>query len=347
MLNYRKTFFDPSKLAGFSPVSPVPGAADETPQAREDWAYKTVASESSRADVFVFMEEAVLALNIAMATRRPLLVSGEPGGGKTSLALYTARALGRSFYRQTITSRTQVTDLLSGFDAVARLGDAQLQQRNPKQSYVVPGRLWWALNPETAAQRGAEKLDGIQALADPDPDGSRDSALLLLDEIDKADPDIPNDLLEVLDENKFTVPETGDEIERKRKDLLIVLTTNGERELPPAFMRRCVTLDLPGPPNERWLVDIAERRFPVAAKTAQPAWTALYEKVAREVMIRRDKADSTQRRKPSTSEFIDAVSACRELLRGAPKASPDDLSALLDSLLTKERAVSSEPKRSP
>ena len=345
MLNYRKTFFDPSKLAGFSLVVQAPTAADEKAVAREDWAYRMVAGKSPKAEVFVFMEEAVLALNIAMATRRPLLISGEPGGGKTSLALYTAKALGRSFYRQTITSRTQVTDLLSGFDAVARLGDAQLRQENPKQSYVVPGSLWWALNPEAAARRGTVKIAGLKALADPDPEGSRDNALLLLDEIDKADPDIPNDLLEVLDENKFTVPETGHEIERKRQELLIVLTTNGERELPPAFMRRCVTLDLPGPPNERWLVDIAERRFPVSEQAGQKAWTNLYEKVAQEVIARRAKAERTQRRKPSTSEFIDAVSACRELLRNAPQVSLDELSELLDSLLDKERTTPSESKR--
>ena len=368
MPNYRKTYFDPATLADFAlvPASPaepaaaaaaaVPGdpapagAARAAPAPREDWAYQAASTPAARAEVFVFMQEAVLALNVALATGRPLLVSGEPGGGKTSLALRAAAALGRSFYRQTITSRTQVTDLLSAFDAVARLGDAQRQVEKPNQAYLTPGALWWALSPGTAAQRGLAPLPGTPLLADPDRSSHSDGALLLLDEIDKADPDIPNDLLEVLDERKFTIPETGEEIRQTRNKLLIVLTTNDERELPQAFLRRCVTLELPGPPHAAWLVDIARRRYPPtrssgqskAAATAEAkAWAGLYARVADELMSRRETARITGRRKPSTSEFLDAVRACRELAQGGALASDPDLQHLLDSVLVKDRAAPS------
>lgn len=365
MPNYRKTYFDPATLAGFArvPAEPVAAAAAAAagnpalPSAnavalapREDWAYHPAAAPAARAEVFVFMQEAVLALNVALATGRPLLVSGEPGGGKTSLALRAAAALGRRFYRQTITSRTQVTDLLSAFDAVARLGDAQRQVEKPTQAYLAPGALWWALSPATAAQRGLAPLPGMALLTDPDRSSHIDGALLLLDEIDKADPDIPNDLLEVLDERKFTIPETGEEIRQTRNKLLIVLTTNDERELPQAFLRRCVTLELPGPPHAAWLVDIARRRYPPtresgqskAAATAEAkAWAGLYARVADELMSRRAGARATGRRKPSTSEFLDAVRACRELAQGGALASDPDLQHLLDSVLVKDRATPS------
>src|SRR5687768_14397044 len=98
ILNYRKACFDPSKLSGFTRTA--------DPE-REDWAYDAGPSVDGRTRHFVFAQEAVLALNIALAARRPLLVSGEPGNGKTSLARFAARALDRVFYRQTVTSRTQ------------------------------------------------------------------------------------------------------------------------------------------------------------------------------------------------------------------------------------------------
>lgn len=323
---------------------------------REDWAYTAPARPATPgraarpAQAFVFMEEAVLALNIAMATRRPLLISGEPGGGKTSLALFAALALGRKFYRQTVTSRTQVTDLLSSFDAVGRLGDAQRQVEKSTQSYLSPGALWWALSPTTAAQRGREPKADATPLADPSDAGSPHGAVLLLDEIDKADPDVPNDLLEVLDERQFTIPETRDEIVRQEgRDLLIMLTTNDERELPAAFLRRCVTLELPEPPGEGWLVDIAKRRYPDApakagAKAVRPrdahAWDALYFAVATELIHRRKLAGTTRRRKPSIAEFLDAIAACRELAPNGAQSTPVELRALLDSVLVKDRVRS-------
>ena len=190
MLDYRKTFFDPAALRGFTKVPE---------DKREDWAYDAGPQVDPAQRYFVFAEEAVLALNVSLATRRPLLISGEPGSGKTSLAHFAALALGYVFYRETITSRTQAADLLSSFDALQRLGHAQINALEPMQAYVVPGKLWWALNPSAAARRGLNLLPRMRTLEDPGmkpAEGDELKAALLLDEIDKADPDVPNDLLE-------------------------------------------------------------------------------------------------------------------------------------------------------
>lgn len=332
MLNYRKTHFDPARLRGFTRIDR---------EGREDWSFDLGAKVDPRH--FAVAEEAVLALNVALATKRPLLVSGEPGNGKTTLARVAALALSRVFYRQTVTSRLQASDLLASFDALRRLSDAQGGGAKVPQAYVVPGPLWWALAPVTAAQRGLSLVPELAPLVDP---GVRrrlgaKSAVLLLDEIDKADPDVPNDLLEALDESRFTVPETGEHIEpesgRGRNGVLIVLTTNGERELPPAFLRRCVTLELP-PPSEDWLVDIAQRRFgAVSGHFGLP----LYRKVALEMMDLRQRAADQGRRPPGTSEYVDAVLACRELLHESTLRGGDDVELLriLETVLAKGTAA--------
>jgi len=328
MLNYQKTYFDPSALPAFAKVRNNPD--------RDDWAYDAGASVEATRRHFVFAEEAILAINVALATRRPLLVSGEAGSGKTSLARFAAAALGRVFYRETVTSRTQASDLLSSFDALRRLSHAQLKNKLlPEQAYVVPGKFWWAISPKSAAQRGLKAQKGQAALEDPGlyptRKGARQAALLL-DEIDKADPDVPNDLLESLDERSFTVQETGDRITPERDDVLIFLTTNGERELPPAFLRRCVTIELPKP-DKRWLVEVAERQFGTGSG---PFKDALYDRLAQEVMELRASADAQGRRPPSTSEFVDAVATCSKLLdekwvdRDAAQ-----LRTLLDTVLSK------------
>jgi AAA domain (dynein-related subfamily) len=125
MFNYHKRFFDPASLTGFTRTT----TAD-----REDWAYDAGSEANPDQRHFVFAEEAVLALNISLATRRPLLISGEPGGGKTSLARFAAHALGHVFYRETVTSRTQASDLLSSFDALQRLGHARHRPMSCRES---------------------------------------------------------------------------------------------------------------------------------------------------------------------------------------------------------------------
>src|SRR5262245_27662651 len=217
-------------------------------------------------DLHVYDPRTILALNVALATRRPLLISGEPGSGKSTLARSAAAVLGWRYYKQMITSRTQAADLLGTFDTLRRLSDAQ----NPEQEllhnryYIEPGTLWWAFDPASAAQRGVSgTINETQRVRDPDLGTnvtSRNNAVVLLDEIDKADPDVPNDLLEPFDLKEFTVRETNDRVRLTNgRDLLMILTTNGEREMPPAVLRRCVVLTL-DPPDQAWFVAIADLR---------------------------------------------------------------------------------------
>ena len=161
-------------------------------------------------DVYVYNPRTILTLNVVLATGRPLLISGEPGSGKSMLAMNVAALMGCSFYKETVTSRTQASDLLWTFDTLRRLSDAQTSGQDllPKKYYVDPGTLWWAFDPQTAEQRGLSGLPPAhkEHLAiDPGVAPQRrheEKAVVLLDEIDKADPDVPNDLLEPFDSGR-------------------------------------------------------------------------------------------------------------------------------------------------
>jgi MoxR-like ATPase len=263
-------------------------------------------------DLHVYNPKTILALNVALATRRPLLISGEPGSGKSTLARGAAAVLGWRYYKQMITSRTQAADLLWKYDTLRRLSDAQNRKQTllPNQYYVEPGSLWWAFDPVTATQRGSQTEIAL-AHRVRDPDLGRNvttpkNAVVLLDEIDKADPDVPNDLLEPLDLKEFTVRETNDRVRLSDdRDLLMILTTNGEREMPPAVLRRCVLLTL-DPPNKEWFVTLADLR---RGETDHE----LHEAVAGAVMDLRKAARKASLREPSTSEFLDALAVCDQL----------------------------------
>jgi len=263
-------------------------------------------------DLHVYDQKTILALNVALATRRPLLISGEPGSGKSTLARSAAAVLGWRYYKQMITSRTQAADLLWKYDTLRRLSDAQNRKQMllPNQYYVEPGSLWWAFDPITAAQRGSQvPTQPSQYVRDPDLGTNvttRNNAVVLLDEIDKADPDVPNDLLEPFDLKEFTVRETSDRVSlTEDRDLLMILTTNGEREMPPAVLRRCVLLTLDSPDKE-WFVAIADLR-------RGQQHHALHEAVAGAVMDLRQAARKAFLREPSTSEYLDALAACDQL----------------------------------
>jgi MoxR-like ATPase len=264
-------------------------------------------------DVYVYKPKTILALNVALATQRPLLISGDPGSGKSTLAENAAAVLGWWYYKQMITSRIQAADLLWTYDTLRRLSDANDpdQELMEKQFYVDPGTLWWAFNPQTARQRGSKALaDASEEHFVDDPgtppvrENGINKAVVLLDEIDKADPDVPNDLLEPFDLRKFRIRETSDPITAER-DAMLILTTNGERELPPAFLRRCVALKLDEPTVD-WFEEIAKQKFPADDQN-------LHEEVANEIMRYREAADRVGLRQPSTSEYIDALQVCRDL----------------------------------
>src|SRR6185436_18130442 len=290
---YHRKYFDPAKKGG----KPVDG----DPQTVA-FSWRT----SAGPDVYLFSPLATLAVNVALATRRPLLVTGEPGSGKTRLAAAVAEVLDWQSYARTVTSRTQAADLLWTFDALRRLNDATTPGRAllAEQLYVQPGPVWWGFDPASAEHRGGRTLsDSRDRVSNPASSRAGHGAVVLIDEIDKADPDVPNDLLEPFDTRRFTVKETNDTIVATR-DIFLMLTTNGERELPPAFVRRCVVLPL-AEPDEDWFVRVAKEHFPGGD-------AALHRRVAVEVQRLRD-ATKQGVRKPSTAEFLDALRVCVEL----------------------------------
>ena len=272
--------------------------------------------------VYVHDDRIRAATRVALATGRPLLLRGPAGSGKSSLGPFIARALGRRFYAFTVTARTQARDMMWQFDALQRLSDAQIRREDDGrpskvdrlEHYVEPGVLWWALNPGSARRRGVP--DGerftppIAPASDPGkgPDGA--PAVLLVDEIDKADPDVPNNLLEPLGSLQFTVEETrrGVKIEGTEAPLVFI-TTNDERELPAAFRRRCVVLYLKKHGRDD-LIQIAQAHF---ARHNPPVTADLAGRVADALSRLQDEATAKSQRPPSTAEYLDAVRACLEL----------------------------------
>jgi MoxR-like ATPase len=297
---------------GFTPAFFNPA---ETGEVDDDLGLVTVPGGDGQPS-YVYNESVILAVNLARAARRPLFIAGRPGTGKTTLAANVARVLGWKYYQRTVTSRTRAKDLQWSFDSLRRLSDAQEKGRKlpPRAAYVQPQEFWWAFSPESARRRGASKAERkfVKDADDPArfmPPRSKDAtpAVLLLDEIDKADPDVPNDLLEVLDVGTFDVDELDAplKIRADQDRVLLMITSNGERELPPAFLRRCVVLHL-GDPTADWLVQVANDRFGQADAD-------FHREIAEKVMALRDVARERDLREPSTAEYLDAVSACLRL----------------------------------
>ena len=164
---------------------------------------------------YIAGEDLAVAVNASVALQRPLLVKGEPGTGKTVLAEEIAQSVGLPLITWNVKSTTKAAQGLYEYDAVARLRDSQLgsDKVHDIANYIVPGKLWDAFTAEGGA-------------------------VLLIDEIDKADIEFPNDLLTELDRMEFHVYETGELVKAKRRPI-VVITSNNEKELPDAFLRRC------------------------------------------------------------------------------------------------------------
>ena len=224
-------------------------------------------------DSYVATEDLRIAVNAAIALERPLLVKGEPGTGKTILAQEIARALGRDLLTWHIKSTTKAQQGLYEYDAVARLRDSQLGEAKVADisNYIQRGKLWEAF------------------VADSPP-------VLLIDEIDKADIEFPNDLLLELDRMEFYVYETRETVRAKQRPIVII-TSNNEKELPDAFLRRCFFHYIRFPDRET-MEEIVEVHYPDLQKTLlREALTVFYE--VRDV--------PGIKKKPSTSEFLDWI----------------------------------------
>jgi len=255
--------------------------------------------------VYVWNPDLELAVNIALATERPLLVRGPSGTGKSSLAASLARAQRWRYYEEVVSSTTEARHFLWRFETLERLSDAQGGSAKAAIEYVEPGVLWWAFHPESARRRGM--LNAEPALKDPNrfPENAGARAVVLIDEIDKADPDVPNNLLVPLGSLEFTVTDANDAIVKTSEPPVVIITTNDERELPGAFVRRCVVIKLE-PPTADALLKIVEAHY-------GPDSDGLYPKVisAMEAVAAAKKARALP--PPSTAELLDAIGTCRDL----------------------------------
>ncbi|MBF0183127.1 MAG: MoxR family ATPase [Magnetococcales bacterium] len=265
-----------------------------------------------------------LAIHAAIAAGRPLLVRGEPGIGKSQMARAAARLLGRVFIKHVIDSRSESRDLLYHYDAVRRLADAQVvgalgesgeakwqevQARLDLSRYVQPGPLWWAFDWDNARQQ-AEKSNSQPP---PQPDGGawQQGAVLLLDEIDKAESELPNGLLEALGNRSFTPLGQNQPVSAGDSLPLVIITTNEERALPDAFMRRCLVLrlGLPGSDGElkSFLVARGEAHF--NSETSQLAPKVLQKAAELLARHRRDALKVQVTPLPGQAEYLDLLRA--------------------------------------
>jgi len=219
-----------------------------------------------------FDQRSIDAINAALGAGRPLLVRGEPGVGKSQLAEAAAKVLKRAFISKVVDSRTESRDLMYEFDAVARLAEAQLHHEGREDArkqlairrFVIPGPLWWAFDAERAKCHCKDV--GIELAATPLKRGDNEKLapngwVVLIDEIDKGETDVPNGLLEALGLREFTPPDTEKPVALAKgiPAPLIIITTNEERVLPAAFERRCAALSLALPrQKERLIMKLVE-----------------------------------------------------------------------------------------
>ena len=224
---------------------------------------------------YVASDELMRAVNIAMALEKPLLIKGEPGTGKTMLAQSVSNALGKKLIIWNIKSTTTAQDGLYVYDVVQRLYDSQFggEGVDDIKKYVHLGKVGEAFN-------------------------SDEQVILLIDEIDKADLEFPNDLLWELDKMEFYIPETGETIKAKKRPIVII-TSNAEKELPDAFLRRCIFHYIEFP-NEELMKEIIKVHYPDLDKNIinQTIAAFYYVRSLKDIQ-----------KKPSTSEIIDWIQA--------------------------------------
>ena len=245
---------------------------------------------------YVATEDLTVAVNAAVLLERPLLIKGEPGTGKTELAKQVASALGLELIEWNIKSTTKAQQGLYEYDAVSRLRDSQLGDERVRDvgNYIRKGKLWTAFEAEQ-------------------------KVVLLIDEIDKADIEFPNDLLQELDKMAFHVYETGETVAAKNRPVVII-TSNNEKELPDAFLRRCFFhyISFPDQDTMRQIVKV---HYPdIKEQLLTTALTQFYE-------IREQQG---LKKKPSTSEVLDWLK-----LLLAEDLTPEDLKRDAGNLLPK------------
>ena len=307
----------------------------------------------------IFQENSAQAIRAALAARRPLLVRGEPGVGKTQLAEAAARVLKMPFVSQIVDSRTESRDLLWSFDAVMRLADAQVaaalrpgvgSNGNPTESrdelkkalkaelnvakYVRPGPLWWAFNWEDAQSQAA-------CSETPEPEvhdaNYLNGVVVLIDEIDKADADVPNGLLEALGSGRFKPLGRDKPVQVKGPPPLVVITTNEERVLPSAFVRRCLVHHLTLPEKDDELAELLIKRAAAHFGSQDEKSVTLFEKAADLLVAARKRAkDRLVSPLPGQAEYLDLLRAVRNLHVGTKEDPLEILESVRPFLLEKQ-----------
>lgn len=285
----------------------------------------------------IFDEADCYAMWAAYAAGRPLLVRGKPGTGKSQMAKAIAEKLGWAFVSEVVQGNTDLSDLHYHFDAIGRLGEAQASQgQNTEKlaaiNYLSPSAFWWAYDWKTAEAQYKHcktRLKPVPSKPKSNSDWAAETGgvVLLIDEIDKADPDLPNGLLETLGQYQFTVPYLSQDdsdaldssqIKADPSKLLIIISTNEERELPSAFVRRCFVHTLTMEDSTevvdddglqrryQWLKDRGQLHFgstiaePVYLKAAELLWA--------------DRSTSSQSQyPPGLAEYIDLLTALSQL----------------------------------
>ena len=278
----------------------------------------------------LFDEDSVWAIRAALATGRPLLLRGEPGIGKSQLARAVAEYLNVPFLAKVIDERTECDDLLCYYDAVARVGAAQVcglagqganwQDMMKEEHFLRPGVLWWAINWVTASEctknskspcpepekpkdtNGAEWQPDMERLCGP---------VVLIDEIDKADPSVPNGLLAALGNEGFRTnsmkepasPVVG--VDGKKVKPLVIITTNEERELPPAFLRRCLVHTMLFPEDPSVFLKQRARVF----WSQETISDEVLDEIVRQLLADRAEAERDGHAKPGAAEFLDLARA--------------------------------------
>ncbi len=252
-------------------MSTHPNGSPTAPPTSHTPTFKRFAGTSN----YIASPALVDAVNCALALERPLLVKGEPGTGKTLLARHVAEGLGLPLDSWHIKSTSKAVDGLYVYDTVQRLNDARFGDGNVRdiRSYIRLGPLGRVFS-------------------------AKNRQVLLIDEIDKADLEFPNDILREIDEMRFSVLETGDEIVAAERPMVII-TSNNEKELPDAFLRRCVFhfIDFP---------DVAQMREIIAVHHPRVEKTLLEQVLLKFYWLRDQKE---LRKRPSTSELIDWITA--------------------------------------
>lgn len=257
---------------------------------------------------YIASDELRLAVNAAITLEKPLLIKGEPGTGKTQLAEELAKSLNCKLYQWHIKSTTKAQQGLYEYDAVSRLRDSQLgdEKVNDIGNYIIKGKLWQAFEEE---QR----------------------PILLIDEIDKADIEFPNDLLQELDKMEFFVYETQQVIKAKQRPIIII-TSNNEKELPDAFLRRCFFhyIKFPTKPEMQQIIDVHHPH--VKQDLLKQTLDVFFE-------LRELKGI---KKKPSTSELIDWLKLLMadDISQEVLMDNKSDIIPLFGALLKNEQDVS-------